>query len=132
MAIEALRKIARQENVRVFEGETRDSIKCAFKRLRDRAGLKDFGMHDLRHEFISRLHEDTDLRSDEMRQITGHKDDRMLERYTHLRPTFVVQRFHESKARFTQMRREKLEQAREAPVCDLSCDTGVDGSNSRT
>lgn len=113
MALDALKSIPRAQHTRVFESETRDSIKCAFRRLCERAGIKDLGIHDLRHEFISRLHEDTDLRSDEMRQITGHKDDRMLERYTHLRPTHVVQRFHESKARVAQSRSVKKGQENE-------------------
>lgn len=128
MALDALKSIPRAENTRVFEGQTRDSIKCAFRRLCERAGIKDLGIHDLRHEFISRLHEDTDLRSDEMRQITGHKDDRMLERYTHLRPSHVVQRFHESKARIAQSRAEKLAQECDASARTADKDEGIAAS----
>ncbi len=131
MAIDALKTIPRAQNSRVFEGETRDSIKCAFRRLCARAGIKDLGIHDLRHEFISRLHEDTDLRSDEMRQITGHKDDRMLERYTHLRPSHVVQRFHESKARVAQSRAEKAAQKYDASATHADKNEGVAASGER-
>ncbi len=41
--------------------------------------------HDLRHEAISRLFEDTDLDVMEIRAISGHKTLQMLARYTHLR-----------------------------------------------
>ena len=49
-----------------------------------RAGIKDLHFHDLRHEATSRFFE-KGLNVMEVGSITGHKDLRMLQRYTHLR-----------------------------------------------
>ena len=49
-----------------------------------RAGIKDLHFHDLRHEATSRFFE-KGLNVMEVGAITGHKDLRMLQRYTHLR-----------------------------------------------
>jgi len=49
-----------------------------------RSGIKDLHFHDLRHEATSRLFE-KGLNPVEVATITGHKDPRMLMRYTHLR-----------------------------------------------
>ena len=57
----------------------------AMEAARKRAGITDFVFHDLRHEAISRLFEDTDLDIMEIKTITGHKSLQMLARYAHLR-----------------------------------------------
>lgn len=57
-----------------------------------RAEIKKLRFHDLRHEAISRLFEDTDLDVMEIRMITGHKTLQMLARYTHLRAERLVRR----------------------------------------
>jgi len=49
-----------------------------------RAGLVDLHFHDLRHEATSRLFE-KGLNIMEVSAITGHKDLKMLKRYTHLK-----------------------------------------------
>lgn len=49
-----------------------------------RAGIEDLGFHDLHHEATTRLFE-RDLNIVEAASITGHKDPRMLRRYTHLK-----------------------------------------------
>jgi|TARA_B100002003_G_scaffold12005_1_gene10353 integrase len=56
----------------------------AFLRLCRRIGIDDLRFHDLRHEATSRLFE-KGLNPVEVATITGHKDTRMLMRYTHLR-----------------------------------------------
>ena len=56
-----------------------------------RAGIKDLHFHDLRHEATSRLFE-KGLNPVEVATITGHKDTRMLMRYTHLRAGDLVGR----------------------------------------
>jgi integrase len=94
-AIDALKTIEKIGNM-VFEGETRDSIKCAFNRARKRAGIKNLRNHDLRHEFTSRLFENTDLRNAEIMLITGHSSEKMMWRYLHTRPSFLVERFRQS------------------------------------
>ena len=49
-----------------------------------RAGIRGLRFHDLRHEATSRFFE-KGLNVMEVASITGHKDLRMLLRYTHLR-----------------------------------------------
>lgn len=61
-----------------------DSITQAFDRACKRAGITNLRFHDLRHEATSRLFE-KGLAVMEVATITGHKDLRMLQRYTHLR-----------------------------------------------
>ena len=53
--------------------------------------LPDFHFHDLRHEAISRLFE-RGLNIAEVSAISGHKELRMLQRYTHLRAIDLVDR----------------------------------------
>jgi len=50
-------------------------------------GIQDFHIHDLRHEAISRLFENTTLRTEQIMKITGHKTYAMIQRYLHLRET---------------------------------------------
>jgi integrase len=47
-----------------------------------RARLSDFRYHDLRHEAVSRFFE-AGLNVPEVALISGHRDPRMLFRYTH-------------------------------------------------
>ena len=58
-------------------------------RLRSRAGLSDLRFHNLRHEAISRLFE-MGLSIPEVALISGHKDVKMLFRYTHLKVDSLV------------------------------------------
>jgi len=74
----------------VFE-VTVDCLKAAWKRARVRAGIPDLRFHDLRHEAVSRLFE-LGLSVPEVALISGHKDPRMLFRYTHLMPDQVRDR----------------------------------------
>ena len=66
-------------------------IPCCLKRLRacKRVGIEDLRFHDLRHEATSRFFE-KGLHVMEVAAITGHKDLRMLKRYTHLRAEDLV------------------------------------------
>lgn len=66
-------------------------VRLAFERLRVRAGMPDLHFHDLRHEAISRLFE-RGLNIAEVSAISGHKELRMLQRYTHLRAVDLVAR----------------------------------------
>lgn len=67
----------------VFPGLTINAFKLAFTRMVKRSGLENFRFHDLRHEATSRFFE-KGLSQMEVSTITGHKDPRMLARYTHL------------------------------------------------
>ena len=61
-----------------------EALKSAWRRACERAGIIDLRFHDLRHEATSRFFE-KGLNVMEVAAITGHKDLRMLQRYTHLR-----------------------------------------------
>ena len=62
-----------------------------FLKLCRRKGIDNLHFHDLRHEATSRLFE-KGLNPVEAATITGHKDTRMLMRYTHLRAEDLVAR----------------------------------------
>ena len=61
-----------------------NAFMLAWESLRKRADLCDLSFHDLRHEAISRLFE-MGLTIPEVAVISGHKDARIIFRYTHLR-----------------------------------------------
>lgn len=61
-----------------------DAFKTAWNRACKRAGIEDVRFHDLRHEATSMFFE-KGLNVIEVAAITGHKDLRILKRYTHLR-----------------------------------------------
>ncbi len=54
-------------------------------------GIENLRFHDLRHEATSRFFE-KGLNPVEVATITGHKDTKMLMRYTHLRAENLVGR----------------------------------------
>ena len=68
-----------------------NAVRLAWEHLRDRAGCADLHFHDLRHEAVSRFFE-RGLNIAEVSTISGHKELRMLQRYTHLRAADLVQR----------------------------------------
>ena len=70
---------------------TGNSVRLAFEHLRVRAKMSNFHFHDLRHEAITRLFE-RGLNIAEVSAISGHKELRMLQRYTHLRAIDLVAR----------------------------------------
>lgn len=84
-AVETLESITPQSmrRRRVFPGLTGEAVKRSFIRSCKRAGIKNLHFHDLRHEATSRFFE-KGLNVAEVTSITGHKDTRMLMRYTHL------------------------------------------------
>jgi integrase len=59
-----------------------NAFRLAWERLKRRAKIGDLHFHDLRHEAISRLFE-KGLSVPEVALISGHRDLRMLLRYTH-------------------------------------------------
>ena len=61
------------------------SVGTAFRRARNHLGIEDLKFHDLRHEATSRLFE-AGLTIERVALVTGHKDWKMLRRYTHLKP----------------------------------------------
>ena len=67
------------------------AVRQAWDRLVKRAGITNLRFHDLRHEAISRFFE-MGLSVPEIVLISGHRDPRMLFRYTHLRAEDVVKK----------------------------------------
>lgn len=61
-----------------------EALKSLWQRATKRAGIADLNFHDLRHEATTRLFE-KGLNVMEVASITGHRDLKMLRRYTHLR-----------------------------------------------
>jgi integrase len=83
-ALDVLTALPGDQSGDVFQGVTAQAIKKAFIRAVRNAGINDFHFHDLRHEATTRLFE-RGLNIMEVATITGHKDLRMLRRYTHLK-----------------------------------------------
>ena len=69
---------------RVFPHNHR-SAGSAFQRAKNVLDIEDLHFHDLRHEATSRLFE-AGLTIERVALVTGHKDWKMLRRYTHLKP----------------------------------------------
>jgi len=72
-------------------GTSPAALKKAFVRACERAGLKDFHFHDLRHEATSRIAERLDNIL-ELSAVTGHKTVQMLRRYYHPRATDLAKK----------------------------------------
>lgn len=92
-ALELLRQrmaVAILGELRVFP-TTEDAVKTAWRWVMKRAPLPDFRYHDLRHEAVSRFFE-LGLSIPEVALISGHRDTRMLMRYTHLRPEALAEK----------------------------------------
>jgi len=90
LSSKALSILAMQKNDRPQPFPTTiNAFDMAWKRLIGRSGLSDFHFHDLRHEAITRFFE-MGLSVPEVALISGHKDYRMLARYTHLRAEDVA------------------------------------------
>ena len=79
-----------KDEPRVFP-MTANALRLAWRRLRERAGAKGLRFHDLRHEAVSSFFE-KGLSVPEVALISGHKDARMLFRYTHLKPEDVAKK----------------------------------------
>lgn len=66
-------------------------VSRVFKDASRVAGLEDIRLHDLRHEGISRMFE-LGFQIQEVALVSGHTNWRTLARYTHLRPTALVEK----------------------------------------
>ena len=87
---DALALIKEQRTVRGNEDDRivpyhHKSARTAFTRACHDLGIKDLHFHDLRHEGTSRLFE-AGFAIEQVALVTGHKDWKMLRRYTHLKP----------------------------------------------
>ena len=95
-AIEILNGLPRQIQGSVFELSA-DHITSHMRRAVKSAEIENLRFHDLRHEAISRLFENTDLDTMEIKMISGHKSMQMLARYSHLRANKLAERLAGSK-----------------------------------
>ncbi len=91
-AVEILKELSADRDepeLRLFP-TTANAFRLSWERCKRRAAIelptiKDLRFHDLRHEAVSRFFE-LGLSVPEVAAISGHKDPRMLFRYTHLKP----------------------------------------------
>jgi len=72
---------------RVFPYNSR-TVGSIYRKGRNKLGILDLKFHDFRHEATSRLFE-AGLSIEKVALVTGHKDWKMLKRYTHLDPAVV-------------------------------------------
>ena len=84
------RQSSESQGVKVFP-LTPNAVRLAWERTTRRAEIADLHFHDLRHEAISRSFE-RGLSIAEVALISGHRDVRMLFRYTHLRAEDVAKK----------------------------------------
>ena len=82
-ALELLEPLSPRANNRLFSLKP-DSVSQAFSRGCATGGITNLRFHDLRHEGTTRFFE-MGLNVMEVATITGHKDLKMLNRYTHLK-----------------------------------------------
>jgi integrase len=82
--IEEQRYFADNSGSRIFPYNGR-SVGTAFRRQCRALNIEDLHFHDLRHEGTSRLFE-AGFPIEQVSLVTGHKDWKMLRRYTHLKP----------------------------------------------
>lgn len=67
---------------RVFYYQSRNSVGSTWRKVRNRLNLPKYRLHDLRHTFITDLiTSGVDIMT--LMEITGHKDIRMIKRYSH-------------------------------------------------
>jgi integrase len=81
---------------RIFPYNPR-SIGTAFRRACVDLGIADLHFHDLRHEGTNRLFE-AGFQIEQVALVTGHKDWKMLKRYTHLSPDTIVRMARDRKS----------------------------------
>ena len=84
LAVTTLKGLPRPKKGGVVFPVERMTLYHAFMYACQRAKIKDFTFHDLRHEALSRLAERGDFSVLDMAAVSGHKTLQMLKRYTHL------------------------------------------------
>ena len=89
-ALTALQGLDTDHEGRIFP-MSKVALKQAWGRLKRRAGVTDLRFHDFRHEAISRFFE-MGLSLPEVASISGHRDPRMLLRYTHFEAATIARK----------------------------------------
>jgi integrase len=88
VALEALRALPSRINGKLFPFRDEHSVSRAFRRAADRAELKDFRLHDLRHTFASHCAMNG-VQARGLQALLGHRDSRMTTRYSHLSDDYL-------------------------------------------
>jgi integrase len=106
--IEALKRLPRTGE-RVFP-MSENQVRSAWYRICERAGLKDYHMHDLRHQSVSEYAEmaraaGKPLTVMELSTLSGHLDLRSVARYTNLCAGELARRMDEA---YEEVKRQKL------------------------
>ncbi|TXH88494.1 MAG: site-specific integrase [Rhodoferax sp.] len=83
-----------QDTEKVFDVGI-DYLVKNWKRACDSAGIDDLHIHDCRHEAISRLAESGSFSISDLQQFSGHRDVRMLMRYSHLCASRLAKKINE-------------------------------------
>ena len=108
-----LENIQKTESPYLFTGRSGgrlDDIFNAFDRARNKAGLKDFKFHDLRHTFASYLvMGGVDLFT--VKELLCHKDIKMTMRYSHLAPEHKMSAVN----KIGQIVKEAVENSKDSP-----------------
>jgi integrase len=92
-AIETLQSLPRSIDGRVLPINYA-ALENNFKRARERAGISNLRIHDLRHTAVTRLSEKFSNPL-ELSAITGHKQLNMLKRYYHPNPETLAKKLYE-------------------------------------
>ncbi|MCJ2105920.1 site-specific integrase [Methylobacterium sp. E-041] len=91
-AIEAIIRIISKNDVKTnLITQSKHQVKRNWILSVKKSGIKGLHFHDLRHEAISRFFE-MGLTVPEVAMISGHRDYKMLARYTHIRPENVAKK----------------------------------------
>lgn len=80
--VEMLKRLPRTSDA-VFD-LSEDALRKAWARMLKHAGIDDLHIHDLRHEAVSRVAESGKFALIDLQKFSGHRDVRMLLRYSHL------------------------------------------------
>jgi len=89
LTTKAVAIVGNLQPMQMVYSKSTEGFMSAWQRLIKRTGIVDLRFHDLRHEAISRFFE-MGLSVPEVALISGHRDYRMLQRYTHLKPEELV------------------------------------------
>lgn len=90
-AIKILKSLSPPDESSPWFGVSVRTLSAAMQRAREKLGIKDLRLHDLRHEATSRLFE-KGLSAMEVATMTGHKTLTTLKRYTHPNVTDIVRK----------------------------------------
>lgn len=84
LGIEALRDLQsiKHKKGNMIIPASPNAVRCAWEHTRSNAGFPNLHFHDLRHEAISRMHEQG-MTKPEIMAESGHKESQMLDRYSH-------------------------------------------------